>query len=54
MIQKRFRDSGAIHPTFNQAKNHNKRFGGLELEYFGGSDVANKLMEKLLYEIRKI
>mgnify|MGYP006975907658 CR=1 FL=1 len=25
-------------------KNHNKRFG--EFEYFGGSDVANKLLQK--------
>ena len=24
-------------------KNHNKRFGEFEFEYFGGSDVANKL-----------
>ena len=24
-------------------KNHNKRFGGFEFKYFGGSDVANKL-----------
>ena len=35
------RDSGVISPTFDQAKNHNKRFG--EFEYFGGSDVVNKL-----------
>jgi hypothetical protein len=27
-------------------KNHNKRFGELEFEYFGGSDVANKLFHK--------
>ena len=24
-------------------KNHNKRFGEFKFEYFGGSDVANKL-----------
>ena len=27
-------------------KNHNKRFGEFEFEYFGGSDVANKLKER--------
>ena len=37
------RDSGVIGPTFDQTKNHNKRFGELEFEYFGGSDVANRL-----------
>ena len=26
-------------------KNHNKRFGEFEFEYFGGSDVANKLFD---------
>ena len=36
-------DSGAIDSTFDQAKNHNKRFGEFEFEYFGGSDVTNKL-----------
>ena len=36
-------DSGAIGPTFDQAKNHNKRFGEFEFEYFGDSDVVNKL-----------
>ena len=25
-------------------KNHNKRFGVFEFEYFGGSDVVNKLL----------
>ena len=25
-------------------KNHNKRFGGFEFEYFGDSDVVNKLL----------
>ena len=28
-------------------KNHSKRFGEFELEYFSGSDVANKLVKKL-------
>ena len=28
-------------------KNHSKRFREFELEYFGGSDVANKLVKKL-------
>ena len=27
-------------------KNHNKRFGEFEFEYFGGSDVVNKLIVK--------
>ena len=35
-----------IRPTFDQAKNENKRFGEFEFEYFGGSDVANKLKER--------
>ena len=34
-----------IRPTFDQAKNHNKRFGEFEFKYkyFRGSDVANKI-----------
>ena len=39
-------DSGAIGSTFDQAKNRNKRFGEFEFEYFGDSDVVNKLLEK--------
>ena len=27
-------------------KNQNKRFGEFEFEYFGGSDVANKLLRQ--------
>ena len=38
-------DSRAIGPTFDQAKNHNKRFGEFEFEYFGDSDVVNKLVD---------
>ena len=35
-------DFTAICPTFDQAKNHNKRFGEFEFKYFRGSDVKNK------------
>ena len=41
--KKRLRDSGTIRPTLNQAKNHKTRLGEFEFQYFGGSDVANKL-----------
>jgi hypothetical protein len=42
-------DSGAIGPTFDQAKkNHNKRFGEFEFKHFGDSDVMNKLKLILL------
>ena len=30
-------------PTFYLAKNHNKRFGEFEFDYFGRSNVGNKL-----------
>ena len=29
--------------VLNQAKNHNKGFGEFKFEYFGGSNVVNKL-----------
>ena len=35
-------------------KNHNKRFGGFEFQYFGGSDDANKLLEKFLKRTKQI
>ena len=44
-------DSRAIGPTFDQAKNHNKRFGEFEFEYFGDSDVVNKLYDNYLLQI---
>ena len=38
-------DSGVIGPTFDQVKkNHNKRFGEFKFQYFGDSDVVNKLI----------
>ena len=40
-------DSGEIGPTFDQTKNHNKRFGEFKFEYFGDSDVVNKLFENM-------
>ena len=45
MIQERFCDSEANRPTFDQAKN--KRFGEFEFEYFGSSNVVNKLKKEL-------
>ena len=30
-------------------KNHNKKFGEFEFEYFGGSDVPNKLFVTKIY-----
>ena len=34
-----------LEKVFDQAKrNHNKRFGEFKFEYFGGSDVMNKLI----------
>ena len=55
-IYKRFCDSGLISPTFDQAKkiitkDFAKHFFG-EFEYFGGSDVMNKLKDT--YKIKKL
>ena len=47
-------DSGAIGPTFDQAKKkHNKRFGEFEFEYFGDSDVVNKLHDSEYFFVQE-
>ena len=45
------RNIRAIRPTLMKQKNHNKRFGKLEFDYFGDSNVVNRHLGSLHMKI---